>query len=202
MQYFSNELDSRTSGIDAVIAYGNIHIGEGKLGLNLSGNYTFTNERTDNNTGADDLLDESFESLLFTSRPVSKWILGANYRINKFEFNLGNTYFGKATFNQAGLAADLKTEFIPKIVTDLGVTFNATEKITIAANINNIFNILPEWEFVAENAGGEAILADPDLVREQSNLITFNQRYAQTTYDGYHFSQLGTLFNLSLNYAF
>ena len=39
-------------------------------------------------------------------------------------------------------------------------------------------------------------------IQEQSNLITFNQRYSQMTYDGYHFSQLGTMFNLSLNYKF
>ena len=82
------------------------------------------------------------------------------------------------------------------------MTFNATDNITIAANINNIFNVLPEWEFVAENEEGAALLADPDQVKRESNLITFNQRYEQTTYDGYHFSQLGTLFNLSVNYSF
>jgi iron complex outermembrane receptor protein len=36
------------------------------------------------------------------------------------------------------------------------------------------------------------------LLQTPSNLITFNQRYSQMTYDGYHFSQLGTMFNLSL----
>jgi iron complex outermembrane receptor protein len=61
---------------------------------------------------------------------------------------------------------------------------------------------LPEWEFKAENAAGTAILNDPAQVKNQSNLITFNQRYSQMTYDGYHFSQLGTMFNLSLNYKF
>jgi hypothetical protein len=40
------------------------------------------------------------------------------------------------------------------------------------------------------------------LLQTPSNLITFNQRYSQMTYDGYHFSQLGTMFNLSLNYKF
>ncbi len=68
--------------------------------------------------------------------------------------------------------------------------------------LNNIFNILPEWEFKAENATGESILNDPNQVKSQSNLITFNQRYSQMTYDGYHFSQLGTLFNFSINYKF
>ena len=65
-----------------------------------------------------------------------------------------------------------------------------------------MLNVLPEWDFKAENAAGVAILADPAQVQNQSNLITFNQRYSQMTYDGYHFSQLGTMFNLSLNYRF
>ncbi|HRG51904.1 MAG TPA: hypothetical protein PLL00_03645, partial [Bacteroidia bacterium] len=69
-------------------------------------------------------------------------------------------------------------------------------------NVANIFNVLPEWKFVALNEDGEKILNDPALRERQSNIITFNQRYAQTTYDGSHFSQLGTLFNLSLNMKF
>ncbi|WP_343697471.1 TonB-dependent receptor [Flavobacterium sp.] len=198
--WFSNSFDSRTSGLDVVANYNNIGIGEGKLGFNVSGNITLQNERispvTNNSFG--DILT----SLTFTSRPDTKWILGVNYEIGKFGFSLNNTYFGKTTFNQDGLDENLKTEFIPKIVTDLGVNFNATEKFTIALNVNNLFNVLPEWKFVAENAAGEAILADPAQTKAQSNLITFNQRYSRMTYDGFHFSQLGTMFNLSLNYKF
>jgi iron complex outermembrane receptor protein len=152
--------------------------------------------------------------LTFTSRPKTKWILGANYEIGKFGFSLNNTYFGKTTFHQDGIATfdsslapgdynpDLNTQFIPKVVTDLGINFNATEKLTFALNINNIFNVLPEWEFVAKNADGATLLADPVQTKQQYNLLTFNGRYATTTYDGSHFSQLGTIFNLSLNYKF
>lgn len=224
--YFSNAFDSRTSGLDAVASYNNIGLGEGKLGFNLSGNVTFENERISgmkNNSSFSDILN----SLTFTSRPKTKWILGINYEIGKFGFSLNNTYFGKSTFNQDGLVSNevrdadgnlerdangetvrndaqpnLKTEFLAKIVTDLGVNFNATEKLTIALNVNNLFNVLPEWKFVAENAAGTALLADPAQVKSQSNLITFNQRYSRMTYDGSHFSQLGTMFNLSLNYKF
>jgi iron complex outermembrane receptor protein len=196
--------------------YNNIGLGSGKLGFTLSGNVTIDNERI-SGVRAGDSFSPILESLMFTSRPDTKWILGANYEIGKFGFSLNNTYFGKATFNQDGLAtndpnapvgsvdylkANLKTEFIPKIVTDLGINFNATERLTLALNVNNIFNVLPEWEFKAENANGAALLADPAQVKIQSNLITFNQRYSQMTYDGYHFSQLGTMFNLSLNYKF
>ena len=100
------------------------------------------------------------------------------------------------------MSTDLRTEFTPKVVTDLGINFNATDKLTITLNVNNLLNVLPEWEFKAENAAGQALLADANQVRNQSNLITFNQRYSQMTYDGYHFSQLGRMFNLSLNYRF
>ncbi|MEP6928405.1 MAG: TonB-dependent receptor, partial [Flavobacterium sp.] len=246
--YFSNAFDSRTTGLDIVTGYSNIGLGEGKLGVNLSGNITLENKRISgmkNNSSFSDIIN----SLAFTSRPKTKWILGVNYEIGKFGFSLNNTYFGKATFNQDGLvtnevtfgdlpitdpnsitnpsspnynntsiaknfvrdangetlrddSANLKTEFLAKIVTDLGVNFTATEKLTIALNVNNLFNILPEWKFVAENAAGSALLADPAQVKSQSNLITFNQRYSRMTYDGSHFSQLGTTFNLSLNYKF
>ncbi|PVX44769.1 iron complex outermembrane receptor protein [Flavobacterium sp. 103] len=199
--WFSNSFDTRTSGLDVVMNYNNIGIGSGKLGFNLSGNITFQNERI-SPVRAGDSFSQTLESLMFTSRPETKWILGANYEIGKFGFSLNNTYFGKTTFNQDGLNADLKTEFIPKIVTDLGITFSATEKLTLAFNVNNIFNVLPEWKFVAENAAGSAILADPAQVKTQYNLITFNGRYSQVTYDGSHFSQLGTMLNLSLNYKF
>ena len=198
--WFENSFDSRTSGLDVVANYNNIELGEGKLGFNLSGNVTFQNERI--SPVRSDNFGQTLESLMFTSRPVTKWILGSNYEVGKFGFSLNNTYFGKTTFNQAGLSSDLRTEFIPKIVTDLGVTFSATEKLTLSLNVNNLLNVLPEWEFKAENAAGTALLNDPAQVKNQSNLITFNQRYSQMTYDGYHFSQLGTMFNLSLNYKF
>ena len=149
------------------------------------------------------------EALFFTSRPKTKWILGSNYDIGKIGLNLNNTYFGKTTFQQGDLNENIRTEFIPKIVTDLGINYNATEKFTIALNINNILNVLPEWKFVANNATGQGIIDDTAItssgltqIQNESNLITFNQRYSQMTYDGYHFSQLGTLFSLSLNYKF
>jgi iron complex outermembrane receptor protein len=200
VSWFSNSFDTRTSGLDAVFNYNNIEIGSGKLGLTLSGNMTFENERISPVTN--NSFSPTLEALMFTSRPEQKWILGANYEIGKFGFSLNNTYFGKATFKQDGLSADLKTEFIPKIVTDLGVNFNATDKLTLALNINNLFNVLPEWEFKAENAAGNVLMNDAAGIKEQFNLITFNGRYSQMTYDGYHFSQLGTMMNLSLNYKF
>ena len=209
VSFFSNALDTKTSGIDVVISKKNMAIGNGNLDINLSGNYTIQNERDGAvkdiplvaNSGQS-VVNATQEALFFTSRPETKWILGANYDVNKWGFSLNNTLFGKATFKQQGMSNDLRTEFTPKVVTDLGINFSASDKLTIALNVNNLLNVLPEWSFKAENAAGTALLADPAQVQNQSNLITFNQRYSQMTYDGYHFSQLGTMFNLSLNYKF
>jgi iron complex outermembrane receptor protein len=209
LSFFVNALDTKTSGLDVVLTYNKLEVGDGTLGFNLSGNYTIKNERDGDvknpasvaATGQS-VVNATQEALFFTSRPKTKWILGTTYDINKWGLSLNNTYFGKTTFKQQGMDTNLRTEFTPKIVTDLGINYNASEKVTIALNVNNLLNVLPEWSFKAENATGTAILNDPAQVKNQSNLITFNQRYSQMTYDGYHFSQLGTMFNLSLNYQF
>ena len=200
------------------------------LGFNLSGNYVIENARDGDvknpaivAAAGQSVVNETQEALFFTSRPDTKWILGTTYDIGKFGFSLNNTYFGKTKFAQQGLqdlesifvnpadipaggvqdgGSDLRTEFTPKVVTDLGINFNATEKLTFSLNVNNIFNVLPEWSFTNATATGQAILDGAAVSNSPSNLITFNQRYSQMTYDGYHFSQLGTMFNLSLNYQF
>jgi iron complex outermembrane receptor protein len=230
VSFFSNAIDTRTSGIDVVLSKRNIELGEGRLNLNLSGNYTIQNERDGDvkdiplvaNSGQS-VVNETQEALFFTSRPETKWILGADYELGKFGFNLNNTYFGKTKFAQQGLqnleglfidsndipadavqdgGSDLRTEFLAKIVTDLGITYSATDKITLALNVNNLLNVLPEWEFTDATSTGQAILDGAAVVNSPSNLITFNQRYSQMTYDGYHFSQLGTMINFSVNYRF
>ena len=139
---------------------------------------------------------------MFTSRPKYKYILGVDYEVGKFGFSVNNTVFGPTQFRNDGLSSDLRIVFEQKVVTDLGINFSATKQLTIALNANNLFNILPKWNFVANNAAGEVILSDANATKAQENAITFNGRYSQMTYDGYHFSQLGTMWNLSLNYKF
>jgi len=216
LSFFVNGLDTRTSGIDFVAAYRGIEIGAGKLAANLSGNYVIQNEREGEiknpeivASAGQSVANETQEALFFTSRPKYKAILGLDYSVGDFGVSLGNTVFGPTTFNQQGMDANLYTEFKTKIVTDLGLIYVLNDDLTIALNINNLLNVLPEWEFKAENAEGQAIIDATTTdafgrtpIEEQSNLITFNERYSQMTYDGYHFSQLGTTLALSLSYKF
>jgi iron complex outermembrane receptor protein len=209
--FFTNAIDTKTSGLDFVANYRNIGLGAGKLTINVSGNYTIQNELDGpvRNIASVAAVNQSVfgatqEALLLTSRPKFKYILGGDYEINKFTFSLNNTVFGPSKFKNADLYDKaLTVEFQTKMVTDLGISFRATDKVSLALNVNNLFNVLPEWKLKSDgSAGANAILNDPATLKNQINDLTFNGRYSQMTYDGSHFSQLGTMFNLSLNYKF
>jgi len=216
LSFFTNAMDSKTSGIDYVFSRRNLNLGSSKLAVNFSGNYTLENERDGpvKNTAlvaaaGQSVLDATQEALLFTSRPKHKNILGLELDYNKFSFSLNNTVFGPTVFRQAGLDSNLETRFKTRAVTDFAVNYSLTDKMTLTFNVNNVFDVTPKWNFHALNATGAALLGSnvKDVYgltpREiQSNLITFNQRYAMVTYDGSQFSQLGRMFNAALNVRF
>lgn len=209
LSFFANALDTRTSGIDLVTSYRNVQLGTGRMAFNLSGNYTLENKRIGavKNPAVIEAVGQTVvnatqDALMFTSRPQFKAILGIDYEIGKFAFNLNNTVFGPTKFRNADLDKNLGIEFLTKLVTDIAIYYKITNRTTVGLNVNNIFNVMPEWKFVALTADGQAILSKPDEVKMQSDFITFDQRYPYTTYDGSHFSQLGTIFNLSVNIKF
>ncbi|MFN0035567.1 MAG: TonB-dependent receptor [Saprospiraceae bacterium] len=224
--FWTNGINTRTSGIDLVASYRNVMAGSGKLGFNLAANYVIGNgldgaKSTSDYEGGDvtkpngnvinpDLIqragksvfDYTQDALLFSSRPKYKAILGIDYRVKKISISLYNTLFGPTTFRQAGLNVNLKTVFKPAVVTDLGVNFELTKSLSLGINVNNLLNILPEWELKALNGAGETVLNDPAKVKNNSNAITFNQRYSIVTYDGSQFSQLGTTLAANLTVKF
>ena len=209
VSFFVNALTTRTEGLDYVLSRKNIPLADGKLTLNLSGNFTNKNERDGDvknpekvANGGQSVMDATQEALMFTSRPKFKTIIGADWDYKKLNLSLNNTVFGPTRFRQAGLDSNLETKFKTKNVTDFAVNYNLMPNVTLSFNVNNVFNTTPEWEFKALNADGQAIINDPNLKAIQRNLITFNGRYDMVTYDGSHFSQLGRTYAASLNYRF
>ncbi|MFN0173608.1 MAG: TonB-dependent receptor [Saprospiraceae bacterium] len=226
LSFFTNAINTRTSGLDFVASYRNLMVGSGKLGFNLAGNYVINNNLAGAKSVSDyeagdvtkpngnvtnpasitaaggSVFDFTQDALLFTSRPKYKAILGIDLGYKKISFNLNNTLFGPTTFRQSGLNVNLKTVFKPAIVTDLGMNFEISKTLSLGINVNNILNVLPEWEYKALNAAGDAVLADPAQVKSNTNLITFNGRYDIVTYDGSQFSQLGTTLAANLTVKF
>jgi iron complex outermembrane recepter protein len=214
--FFVNGINSITSGIDFVAEYKNLKAGKGRLGFNLSGNYTTANkvDGAVNNPASvkaltgplagQTVFNATQDALMFTSRPKFKYIFGINYDLGSWGFSLNNTVFGPTKFRQADFSdPGLYTEFKTATVTDLGINYAATKKLSIAFNINNILNVIPKYTIKSDgSASANAIVNNPALLRAQDLNITFDGRYDITTYDGSQFSQLGTMFNLSFNYKF
>ena len=216
ISFFVNAAETRTAGVDVVIGYDRIALGQTMLDLNLAGNYRMKNDLIGGWQAVNDrvnglpIYNQTSASLLTTSRPKYKYILGADLSKGKVSVNLNNTLFGPTKFNNADLstsdndsnAKNLGVEFLPKILTDLGVNFRLDDNAAFTFTIQNILNVMPEFKLVAETADGKSILSDPDQVKEQISYITFNGRYPVLTYDGSHFSQMGTTFLASFNYKF
>ena len=217
VSFFVNALTSRTSGLDYVLSRKNLPLGEGKVTLNLSGNYSLRNEREGDVSNpatvaraGQSVLDSTQEALMFTSRPKFKTIFGADLDYERVSYSLNNTVFGPTYFRNAGLDSNLEVAFKTKVVSDFSVNYNLTKSVTLSFNMNNIFNVTPEWHFKALNPAGQAIIdskaIDPAYnltpIQVQRNAVTFNGRYSMVTYDGSQFSQLGRVFAASLNYRF
>lgn len=213
--FFLNAAETQTSGIDVVASYRNLQLGSIRANVNLAGNYTIENElvggyqKINDDLGAvlnldpgAQIFNQTQESLMTTSRPKYKFILGFDFFVNKWSFNLNNTLFGPTTFDNADLSDDLQVEFKPKVVTDLSVAYQFNDHLSAALALQNIFNIMPEYKLISRNSTGDAILADENQVADQVSYITFNGRYPVLTYDGSHFSQMGTMFNFQLSYKF
>jgi len=208
VSFFTNGIRTKTEGIDVVANYKNIHVGNvGKLTINLAGNYTLANELTGNVTNpklisdaGQSTIDQIQIALLTTSRPKYKAVLGGELTVSKWSFLLNNTLFGPTTFRNDGLDKNLKLEFQTKVLTDVNIGYQFSSRVNASIAVNNIFNITPQWKLKALNSDGDAILSDPALVKKNVNAITFNGRYSMVTYDGSHFSQLGTTFLATLNF--
>jgi iron complex outermembrane receptor protein len=211
VSFFINAAETKTSGLDLVASY-RTNAGESRLTFNVAGNYTLENELVGGWEGVEstpvliaanqEIFNQTQESLMTTSRPEYKVIVGADWAGNRLAINLNNSVFGPTKFNNGDLSRDLTLEFKTKVLTDLGASFKITQNLTATVTVQNIFNIFPEYKFTANNSDGESILADPAQVAEQVSYITFNGRYPVVTYDGSHFSQMGASFLAQLNYKF
>ena len=213
VQFFINGIETKTSGLDYVISYRNVAMGNGKVSFNLAGNYMLQNkivgtpaEPAPVKAAGSSILNTQIKSLLTESRPKTKVIFGIDYAVTKWNINLSNTLFGKTSFqdldNGGGDMENIKAEFTPAVVTDLSIGYSFNSKVSLTVNANNLLNVIPKWDLVALNEKGKAAIAkqsDKDLLR---GFLGFSGRYDILGYNGSQFSQLGTMLNANLNIKF
>lgn len=213
IQFFINGIKTSTSGLDYVVSYRNIGLGNGTLGINLAGNFMLTNEIVGTPTepqaikdAGSSILSAQIKSLLTESRPEYKSILGFDYTVGKWSFGLNNTLFGPTRFqdldNGGSIMNHIKAEFDPAVVTDLSIGYSFTDKVSLALNCNNLLDVLPKWDLVALNAQGAAAIANPADKALLRGFLGFSGRYDILGYNGSQFSQLGRIFNMQMTVKF
>ncbi|WP_272023984.1 TonB-dependent receptor [Olleya namhaensis] len=169
-QFFTNAIDSRTTGLDAAIQYKTI-IGSGKLNASLAANFNKTKVIGDIKV-SESLVGQ--EDVLFNREEIARVESAQpNYKINKllsYEFDsykvsLGNTYFGDVSFihpedgnrdnwvlnELSGEVESRDQKFTPKLLTDLAVSYKFNSSIELTLGGNNIFNVYPDKHIHSAN---------------------------------------------------
>lgn len=150
-QFFANAVNTRTRGIDIVVAT-SPRLNKGTLDLTFAANFNETRLTGDIKRPANLPNDAVFGNFLFNrqdsarltlAQPKSKIAFTANYRLNKFGAVLRLTRFGEvATYDPANPLLD--EFFSPKLVTDFSVSYRVFKNLTATLGANNILDVYPD----------------------------------------------------------
>ena len=162
-QFFVNSVDTRTQGLD--ITYSRTDdLGDGKLGTNFAYTHNKTQVRAINLPArfqnrpdlADVLLSERERLFLEQGSPRSKFVLGFNYDLNKWNTDIKFIYFGQQVLGTfSGTASGvLNAEYDPRLSADFAVTYAIQENIKFAIGAANIFDRFPSRQDDLETDNG------------------------------------------------
>ncbi len=167
-QFFTNDLDTRTVGLDVVANYRHA-LGRGQLGLSAAANFTRTDTLKTNTPPAfrylqnddnpsTDYIGQRQLSLITTGSPASKILLSLSYTQGKVGLTLRNTYFGAVSYQDVAAPDSIRAasgrlqaydqgnyllKFDPRLTTDLLVSFQATRGLSLTLGAQNLFNVKP-----------------------------------------------------------
>lgn len=154
-RFFTNAINTQTRGLDLVTSYKASLNPQNALTIFLTGNYNHNevvslNEIPTALAGQEDVYYGPQErSLIETNTPRLKGSLQLSWDHAKWNILLRNTYFGEVTRN--GFPFGTEQTHSAKVVTDLTVSYQLPQNVTLTAGANNLFNVFPD-EQVYENS--------------------------------------------------
>ena len=148
VSYYTNAVDTRTRGVDAVAEYSLDLDRWGELRLNAAYAWTKTEITHLKPTPAVlanlgyALFDRQKQADLTIATPKDKIILSSNWRQGPFEVSVRETRYGEWT--EAGAQAVSDRTFSAKWVADLDVSYEVDPKTTVGVGANNLFDVYPD----------------------------------------------------------
>ena len=162
-QFFANAVDTRTRGVDVVVAYARA-LGQGTLNLTAAASFTNTTvERInipdamrsifangDTNVIKNLILNREDRNRLEDGLPREKGTLSARYGVGRFSGLARATYYGVIHYrNPGGPAGDER--FGAKTLFDLDLGYDVGRGVKVNVGGSNIFNVYPDKQINAGN---------------------------------------------------
>jgi iron complex outermembrane recepter protein len=167
IRFFTNQIDTRTRGIDLVTTYRRTWSSGVGLELSLAAAYNETKVERQRATPAAilagasggnrnfKLVDRTAIELIEVAVPRTKALLNSTLDIGKLAINARATYFGQVKAFSTGLsAADPNVDcdvsnrcvqtFHGKTVVDLSVSYALSDALSFTLGSNNIFDTFPD----------------------------------------------------------
>ncbi len=161
-QFFTNSIDTRTTGVDLVGAYAR---GLGRGTLTLTGSATFTKTevlrvnvpqsmadtfRTNLTTIRNRILNREDRNRLEDALPRSKGSLAARYGLGRFAGLARATYYGDIEYHHP-TDPTMDEHFGAKTLFDLDLSYELRGGVRLAVGGNNIFNVYPDPQVKPNN---------------------------------------------------
>lgn len=168
-QFFANGADTKTTGIDIILAYKTNFNNNSSFGATFLGNFNDMKIDKVLNGSLDEqtFFGERDKAFLLTSAPKSKLSLNLNYNKNWFDTALTFTRFSDVelldyqmyedTADYGSLAQQVAAAtdaYGAKVVTDLNLGFKLSNSLKLNVGSNNLFNIYPDQQDDWTEAGG------------------------------------------------
>ena len=148
-QYFTNGADTRTKGLDLVGNYDQDLGGYGSVKWTAAWNWNDTEildyKQSVNILGKDyQLMNRQARNFISGVQPKTKLILGGNWRLDRYNVNLGLTRYGSWREVNDASNRDYDRIYKARWITDLDVGYQLTKGLNLAIGAKNLFDIYPE----------------------------------------------------------
>jgi len=180
IRFFTNQIDTRTRGVDVVFTYKANIAADQNLTLTLAGTHAETKVLRQRDTPAPilvgasataqriKLLGQTATELIEVAQPRTKILGSFNYAWDKVNFGVRTSYFGNVKAFSTGLsgqdsdvACDANNRcvqtFRGKTLVDLTLNYAFTEQFALTVGANNVFDVYPDkWKNRRDGDVGQA----------------------------------------------
>lgn len=140
VSYFTNDFDTRTRGIDAVLGYVR-NLGAGRANLSLAYNYNQTRVRSGNTAAIPNVTQRR----IFEERLPQHNATGTlGYDIGPLGFMFRSRYYGSWTDVTGNATGELFQRFGSTVLFDASLAYKFSENLSLRVGAENVFDTYPD----------------------------------------------------------